>query len=155
MTKLIVILSSISLSLMFFFSFSQKDKSTNPKLGTVINELYQPKGLNDELTEAEKYWQQIAIDNKKVNQPSVKIQKNSANELTVGNEKIYFHGVFFDSTKPFVLLKLENGNIKQMYAGDKLANGAELLSIDVTKINFILNNNNIEFNLFERKNDDN
>jgi len=125
-----------------------EDKIEKTPARTEIN---LPMPLSSGLLAIEKKWsaaQQKANLPKEVTEAKPHSNKN---KFIIGDNSYYLFGIFREQTDSFALLKSSKNEVIKLKQGDTLPGGHVLTEINTNIIAFVVNNERVEFKLFETK----
>ena len=107
--------------------------------------------LPNKLLPFEKKWQDNGNQAVKVNKPELKKDELDRTELLIGDDRYQLVGIFKEKEEDFILLKSDNDGVVKLVKNDTLSGGYTLIEINTNMIAFVVNNNRVEYKLFEFK----
>jgi len=136
------------LSLALINSESGEEKIHKTRLETEVN---LPKPLDNSLLTIEKKWMSKQKEERLPKEVAVAKRKDNKHKFMIGSDSYLLLGIFHEPNNSFVLLKDNKDNVIKLKREDELPGGYALTEVNTNIIAFVVNNERVEFKLFETK----
>lgn len=132
-----------------FFDGTGDDINDKSKVDEVVLNI--PISISKDSLAIEKKWQDALKRENLVKETEENDAKGKDYSLTLGNSNYQLLGIFQEQNSQFVLLKDEKGKLIKLANSNELPGGYTLVEISSNLIAFAVNNERLEYKLFEPK----